>query len=297
MNKKFLFVWLTFVALRISAQTIVLAEYRSNNNPTSGQSGAAGAFGVTATGVTRGPGVSYAGGSDYSAQYWTTGYFYDPNDYYQFTIAPKPGYKISLTYLQFNFIRNTGGPSRIEVRTSLDGYASLIYSDNAIGTGNNGTSFSLGNRFPNLTGSVTFRVYGCRATSPYGTLRVGAYVGYTKVLLPSGALAGIVIKGTRTQTSAPEEGNYEERNSLTDENIAVFPNPTSNVLSIQTKMGNAPVALSIITSLGQTIFSKEIEDGNVDERVDLVQQPSGVYFVKLEAGDLVRIRKVLLKTN
>lgn len=293
MNKRFLLVWLTFIALRISAQTIVLAEYRSNNNPTSGQSGAAGAFGVTATGVTRGPGVGYAGGSDYSAQYWTTSYFYDPSDYYQFTIAPKPGYKISLTNLQFNFIRNTGGPSRIEVRTSFDNYASLIYSDNAIGTGNNGTSFSLGNRFPNLTGSVTFRVYGCRATSINGTLRVGAYVGYTKVLLPSGALAGIVIKGTRTQTSAPEEGNEMGQNS----DIAVFPNPTSDVLSIQTKMGNAPVTLSIITSIGQTIFSKEIEDGNVDERVDLTQQSSGVYFVKLETGDLVRIRKVLLKTN
>ena len=297
MKKILVFMWLIVLALRMSAQNIVLAEYRSNNNPMTGQSGAAGAYGVAATGVTRGPGVSFAGGSDYSAQNWTTGYFYHPSDYFQVTISPIQGFKLSLSHLQFNFVRNTSGPSRIEVRTSKDNYATTIYSDNAIGTGNNSTGFSLGSSFQNLTSTLTIRVYGCRASSSTGTLRVSAYSGYTKQLLPNGALAGVIIRGTRTQGNTPEDGGDPGPLVAHNEKINLFPNPSSGIVNIEAEMGAAPTTLSALNLLGQVVYTKTFEIGVLNEQVDLTGQPQGVYCLRFETSGRVLTRKLILKAN
>lgn len=204
------------LSLGINAQTVMtLAEFQANSNSSTGQSGAAGTYGVTATGITRGPGVTFASGTNFSSQGWSTDYYtINQTDYVQFGVSPISGFQVSLTHLMINFVRDAAGPKRIEVRSSLDNYSTAVYSDAAIGTSNNSASFSLGSQFQNLTSPVTFRIYGHRATSSTGILRSSAYSGYTKVLLPSGALAGVVIKGTKLQLPTPANDNCQNAISL-----------------------------------------------------------------------------------
>lgn len=200
MKQRFLLLFLSLVVFAHAgySQMITLAEYRADNNPVSGQSGAAGTAHVTVTGISRSPGLSYAGGTDYAASGFTTSLSYNSNDYFQVTITPAAGYKVSLQYIALNFVRDNNGPRNIQVRTSQDGYASFIYADGSIGTTNNGAGLSLTSysNLQNLTTSTTIRVYGFNASSTSGSLHASQYTGYSATLLPSGSQVGLYLKGT-----------------------------------------------------------------------------------------------------
>ena len=131
-------------------------------------------FGV----FTRGSGITAnAGATSINSANWTFNAALDPNDYYTFTLTPTNGWVIQLSSFVFGHRRSATGPQNFELRSSLDGFGSVI---NSFSVGSADTSDKVQNI--NLTGvsalqdirnSVEFRIFGFTATNTGGTWRIG----------------------------------------------------------------------------------------------------------------------------
>lgn len=133
-----------------------------------------GCSGFFHVGATPGCGSSNCATSlGYGGNNWPTGSVTSSTDYIEVSIAPVASYEMTLTSFQFDERRSGTGPRNWEVRSSLDGYTSTLGSgsipDNT--TWRCDHSVSLGVAFQDLTGSVTFRVYGYNAEGSLGTHR------------------------------------------------------------------------------------------------------------------------------
>src|SRR5690606_34122844 len=96
---------------------------------------------ISAEPLTRGPGLTVAGGPTFNSGNWTSDKSLDTRDYIQWLVRANPGYIINITELQINFDRDpdgishffTGnGPAKIRIRTSLDNFKSDIYAHDKV---------------------------------------------------------------------------------------------------------------------------------------------------------------------
>ncbi|OXA78391.1 Por secretion system C-terminal sorting domain-containing protein [Flavobacterium aquidurense] len=139
-----------------------------------------------------------AGGAILSGRYllggWATGSAatpspFDPTQYYEFKIAPKPGYQLTLKSMTFNW--RTAGATNSNtyvLRSSLDNFTSNIsapvtVSDDAANTSNfgNNSIYDLANISTNS--EVTFRMYW------YGATTAGTLVGIDNFAFNGSVLA------------------------------------------------------------------------------------------------------------
>lgn len=130
---------------------------------------------VTATPITRGSGLSAnAGGNSFnSANFATT---FDANKYVQLGIAPTAGNSLTLNNLFFNTQRSNTGPATIEIRSSLDGYATIV-STILPAASLAAQSVALPAAFSSLSTGVTFRLFGYGASGTAGTFRLAQNAG------------------------------------------------------------------------------------------------------------------------
>ena len=120
---------------------------------------------ITFSTLTRGPGLSPSSVSDgyRSSGFSTSNLITSNNDYYEFTLTPDAGYKISLSALKIRDQRSTNFSTfDVNLRFSDDGYASNVVASWLPST-------TLTNRTLDLSGvaalqdrttAITFRIYG-----------------------------------------------------------------------------------------------------------------------------------------
>jgi hypothetical protein len=125
---------------------------------------------VTATSITRGAGLTAnAGGNSFnSANFATT---FDATKYVQLGIAPTAGNSLTLNNLFFNTQRSNTGPATVEIRSSLDGYATTIATISPPAS-LAAQSVALPAAFSSLSSGVTFRLFGYSASGTSGTFRI-----------------------------------------------------------------------------------------------------------------------------
>ncbi|MGH9331233.1 MAG: PEP-CTERM sorting domain-containing protein, partial [Vicinamibacterales bacterium] len=104
---------------------------------------------------------------------WTIGAAADMNDYYGFTITPAPGFVMDLTDLDFSERASSTGPTQFDVRSSLDSFASPIFSGATTIDANSRRQFDLTAAFQDLTVPVTFRIFAFQSSASAGTWRLG----------------------------------------------------------------------------------------------------------------------------
>ncbi|MES2486787.1 MAG: hypothetical protein V4581_12680, partial [Bacteroidota bacterium] len=147
---------------------------------------------VTAGGIGRGSGITAnAGGNRYNAKDWSTSGL-DANDYFYFTITPAAGYQIDFTDFQFTGQKSNTGPVSFSIRTSLNNYATDIYTYTASGNNFNDTAALSAASLQNVTGPITFRLYGWGGSAAAGTFSVNdfAFNGTVEaVAAPCGEIA------------------------------------------------------------------------------------------------------------
>ena len=170
--------------------------------------------------IVRGAGITpNAGANSINSAGWSLGTL-DPLDYYAFTITPDASYRLDVDQIAFTERRSQTGILTFEVRSSLDGFTSTLYSaatpDNE---GERRHTFGLVG-FDDLTAPVEFRIFGYAAEGNTGTWRLGVsgssafpanlQVGGdlavpepgTLMLLGAGAL-GAIARARRRQTARP----------------------------------------------------------------------------------------------
>jgi hypothetical protein len=153
--------------------------------------------GATFADITRGPGVTpFAGDNSINSVAWTTALTLDSNDYYQFGVTPSNGYAMDLDEIDFSERRSGKGVITVDLRSSLDGFASSLWLTTLPGdTLTYRYSIILPSAFEDLTSPVTFRFFGYAAQSGGGTWRLG--VGGISDN-PSGLPANLTVSGDLT---------------------------------------------------------------------------------------------------
>ncbi|RYF57153.1 MAG: hypothetical protein EOO39_35775 [Cytophagaceae bacterium] len=153
-----------------------LYTYFGNTGTEASQAVSAQPTGVNFGAVARGAGVTATGGANSlnSSGWSTTGI--DLTDYYGFTITPNTGSTVSLSNLAFTFQRSGTGPTSFAVRSSVDGFATDLYTTTEPAANTTGLSRTIPltgiTGLQNLATATTIRIYGYTATGTAGTFRL-----------------------------------------------------------------------------------------------------------------------------
>lgn len=181
-------------AMAAAAPFTIAYTFTGSTGDQAGEPVDANPVGAMFSDITRGPGIdAVVGANSMNSDGWTTGAAVDLNDYYEFTIAPDPGFAMALTNLRFTYGRSASGPTQLEIRSSLDGFAAAFAGvDNLNDTANHRTGFGLFG-FTDLQSAISFRIYGFAAGAAAGTLRLGISgdSGLTNNLEVSGDLSPV----------------------------------------------------------------------------------------------------------
>ncbi len=78
-----------------------------------------------------------------------------------------------------------------------------------------------------------------------------------------------------------------------DETIHIFPNPSSGLINITFAQSVKNTKIDVLTSSGQLIYSKNINN-QTSSSVDLSNFVKGLYFIKVQTGNGVVVRKVVI---
>jgi len=159
--------------------------------------------------VSRGAGLTAtAGANSINSTGWTTGGILIAvagNDYYGFSITPNAGYEIDFTELRFSEARSITGIRNIEVRASLDNFATFTTLSTIAVPDNNSTrtqtiDLTAFNILENQLSTVDFRLYGYTAEATTGSWRLNSpTVG--SGLIVSGEISPIVPASTPEPSS------------------------------------------------------------------------------------------------
>lgn len=83
-----------------------------------------------------------------------------------------------------------------------------------------------------------------------------------------------------------------------NEALSVFPNPSNGVFTVSQEMISAKEAMITVTnSAGTVVYSNDLSANanKVSDQIDLTNEAKGVYFVRIQMGDNVSLKKIILK--
>jgi PKD repeat protein len=81
-------------------------------------------------------------------------------------------------------------------------------------------------------------------------------------------------------------------------NISVFPNPSEGIFNLQfQQIWNADLYISIFNLKGQMIYNNKLssEAPEINLPIDLTKAGKGIYFLRIESGDINETRKIIFK--
>ena len=89
--------------------------------------------------------------------------------------------------------------------------------------------------------------------------------------------------------------------SVTQSVIKIYPNPTKGVVNLEIEnIGKESLMVEIINLNGQVIYHKNFKPVRFSkpnrfvEEIDLSSYPKGIYFVKVQSNELVKVEKMIL---
>lgn len=169
----FLFVFNQVFTQVIFSNAITGVRPNASNPYTVGQTVASG---ITVSGIGRGAGITDVNADDcYSAKGWTSNSTPDLTDYFQWTITPNTCSKVNFQNLSIELlIGNINAPSRFQLRSSIDNYASSIKTDSFTVVSTYTLQYDL-SAFNNITQPITFRLYGYRAFNISGDVSINNF--------------------------------------------------------------------------------------------------------------------------
>ena len=184
-------------------------------------------------------------------------------DYIQFTIKAKPGYKLSLEKIYFEQLHSRTGPLYFKVAHNATGSFDIATPDTTSATsadpGLNGKSFIWNfSDFTTANGdSVTFRIYAWNITSGRGTFRVD------NVTLYGSVIPDVRVNEFHYYNTAQTQNSFVELLVPKD-----YGQDSSELL--------ADVALALYNAAGQVYFAATLADFTSFE--------AGIYYLNLPAG-------------
>lgn len=79
------------------------------------------------------------------------------------------------------------------------------------------------------------------------------------------------------------------------QNINIYPNPTSQFLILDNLPGSGVLSLSLCDIFGRTVLKRVVSSGNGESRLDLYTHPSGIYMLTIEKGGFLIQKSKIIK--
>ena len=150
------------------------------------------------------------------------------------------------------------------------------------------TTSTSGNSITANTGPANYQWIDCNNGN---SIIVGA-ISQVYTSTANGNYAVIISQNGCSDTSAcvtiTTTGIVLKRNN---EDIEIFPNPTTSTITV--KGLSADSHINIMNALGQTIFSKTINQKDVEKIIDLSDFKNGMYYIRIENKDKSISRKII----
>lgn len=85
--------------------------------------------------------------------------------------------------------------------------------------------------------------------------------------------------------------------SFKESSFTIYPNPTGGMITIKSGSLITKGELRVENVLGQLVCTKKITTNGtgIDETINLSQYPKGIYFVQINTGGVVEVRKIVLE--
>jgi uncharacterized repeat protein (TIGR03803 family) len=207
----------------------------------------------------------------------------------------------------YSFDYTTGGNPKSTLMQASDG---KLYGMTEWGGLNNlGVIFSYDIVLQNYSDLFDFTNIGCR---PYGTFiesTNGLLYGMTSLGLLGADTVGNIFSFDRLSNSISylhtfhgTDGSYPI-GDLTEtplnlgiqytflNSVSLYPNPASNLITIETTPPNIKCRLSIMNPNGQELISRQVTEPKT--KIDISNLPKGVYFVRLKNEKTMEVGKFI----
>ena len=181
------------------------------------------------------------------------------------TISVGSTYMLSVTLSECGTFTYTGG-----VSVYIDYNANGVFTDQGENVWNN----------PNCDFTFGGTTYSSNILIPANTTlgykRMRVIAAYSGTMSPTGSYSYGETEDYCIEIS-PNDGTSITTQNLFDLNVIVYPNPTSDQITIQLSTNNNYKIL-ILNALGQVIYTKDAE---INNSLDLINFDSGLYFLKV----------------
>lgn len=315
MLKNILLKCLTILGFGVNAQAFQVTYGFPNVDPTTGTSDPGpfpsangiqlGAF--TANGVSAAPSAS----GRFAFTNWPTGALnsddnfgnftgnLSPLSFYRVTIYVNSGYTLAVNNVEFSVRRSGTGPRNYSVRSNKDNFTtnlsvntgtnsklSVIPTDvffwkyDSISTSNDqyGSIMIAGSSLQHITDSVAFHFYAWNAESAGGSFSIDNV-----------KISGLV------KNSADTNALGVEKSSVNDDNILLYPNPTTDeYVFIQ---GANIKQLQVSDLSGKILFTSFSKERNEEVKIDLRNFESGIYIVTVYEEQRIKYSKFLIPSK
>ena len=153
----------------------------------------------------------------------------------------------------------------------------------------------------------TYNIY--RGTAPNNLVLIGSTSGsstqYTDNTAPSGYVYYQIQVVNPNSCNPSKSYSVSTSNIATNdplvgicaisslENIKIYPNPSNGLVNIAFAESTKGNQLDVINSFGQVILTKQINTSTTT--LDLTNKAKGMYFIKVQSGNGVAVRKVIIE--
>jgi hypothetical protein len=131
-----------------------------------------------------------------------------------------------------------------------------------------------------------------------GELFVSKVVNGEKMVYQLDAETNEVIEVTKVDKSAdifvPQKANKDNSNLFTLGNVVkVYPNPTQNVVSVETDLDMLIDKIVLTNTTGQVLRNISVQSGLKTNQIDIANVPQGIYYLKVSSGSETHVEKIV----
>lgn len=219
-----------------------------------------------------------------------------PTVYYEVSLAPLPGYTLSLNTVTFAVRRSATGIRNYCVRSDLDSYINNLpasvntgtrlsvipgdvffwnYDSVSTASDQKGSTIHFGNAFQALTQPVTLRFYAWNAETTGGSF----------------SMDNVTFTGTVTNSVPVSDPVGFEQNRV-PARVSVFPNPAASLVTLQDLRGIKKWTL--FSADGSLLFTAAHSEAEESVTLDLSAYSPGIYYLQLEGIGLQTQQRLLL---
>ncbi len=166
--------------------------------------------------------------------------------------------------------------------------------------------------YPNLLRDINPAIWDATVA----TMRYSSFFRYIKENYLNewnnfiGEIESVIINPeVKTPTVMYQTGNIEIENAIQNATsinnantklmeVELYPNPSTGLINLNIEIQDYnDLRISIISIDGHVIYTREVKNniGNINQKIDLSNQPKGLYLIKIENEKLSRIEKLIIK--